>query len=113
MSKQCWDCNIELTRVGTNKLQCTKCQYIYFDCERCEDGIDPIHNDKGMFCERCDHHYCILCWQHTGTLKEDYTWNCDSCRFRTSKSCYNCDVELIRVSTKELQCMECKNIYFD
>lgn len=82
----CWLCDRSplVEGLGPNKWVCMKCQVIYYSCERCEQSEDRVcydwsDEDKGVWCRLCARHFCIGCWQHTGTLTDDDEYTCEKC----------------------------------
>lgn len=87
---KCWTCKCELEECSENcqeKYACPECEDVYYSCVECErkDGhpssLDWEDNDKGMFCARCSHHFCIAHWQNGDFdfQKDGYDWMCNGC----------------------------------
>jgi len=84
---RCWTCKCELDQIEDEKYECPECNRIYLSCLGCEKlnngkpcSMDVPINDKGESCAKCNHHFCIFCWQSsdfdwdTGEM-----WMCDDC----------------------------------
>ena len=91
---KCWRCKkdddgyLVLKPTGeVDELECPKCQKIYYSCVLCEKDNkgNPVSqdvqiNDKGQWCNKCCHHFCIAHWQNMENLSVfDDEWYCDDC----------------------------------
>ena len=75
------------TERNHKKLLCENCKTVYIHCFRCakkgegkKKVLDFEHNDKGVYCFKCDEHFCISCWQTTGSLTmNNDLYYCEDC----------------------------------
>jgi hypothetical protein len=87
---KCWTCKKRLNQVDKSSWKCTKCSNVYYSCKRCEDenghpfSYDWYDNDKGIFCKKCEFHFCISCWQNVGLFDDsDDEYICENCAIFT------------------------------
>jgi hypothetical protein len=77
----CMTCDAALRSLPMlDRKKCDPCNEIYYTCRLCRDALDWCENDKGVWCMRCDRHFCIVCWQNTGMINETTDeYLCEAC----------------------------------